>query len=438
VPDEIFAALASGSGGRPAIQLLRRAQRSKHLLLLRLVVVTAARTGHAQAPELASAYDLLADAQVDQPSEVDPLLRHPPVGAWAIQALHDLRRGAAVDQGYLAALAAVAALLARADCAVEVPLHGGRVFLPLLGTAHITRRDAPGTATIRSGPQGGEIRAAGTQLPIPANPQHDDDSWWGIRRLTVRAAGQTASFLLDDLDPYRFPGARTASHLDTVALGQWNQILSDAWALLVANHPETAEEISAGVGVLVPLHALPGCQVGATSRHSFGAVALSQPRDGLSFAAALAHERQHLKLGALLDLVSLIDHPGRTHGYAPWRDDPRPLGALLQGSYAHLGVTAFWRKHRHIDRGKAAMRAHIEFARWRDETRDVVATLQSSGALTHCGSRFVDGMAVSLDTWAEEPIPTAAVQQVQAVTASHRRTWQLRHGAIGSVTQQPK
>ncbi|MDQ3761341.1 MAG: HEXXH motif domain-containing protein [Actinomycetota bacterium] len=420
------------------MRLLRRAQRSKHLLLLRLVVVTAARTGHAQAAELANAYDLLAGAQTDRPSEVDPLLRHPPVGAWAIQALCDVWRGATVDHGYLAALAAAAALLARADCAVEVPLHGGRVFLPFLGTAHLTVRDAPRTAIVRSGPQGGEIRAAGAQLPIPANPQHDDGSWWGIRRLTVHAAGPATSFLLDDLDPYRLPGARTAGHLDAVALGQWHRILSDAWALLVANHPETAEEIAAGVAVLVPLHAPPGCQVSATSRHSFGAVALSQPQHGRSFAAALAHERQHVKLGALLDLVSLIDHPSRTRWYAPWRDDPRPLGALLQGAYAHLGVTAFWRQQRHIDRGKAALRAHMEFARWRDETRDVVATLQTSGALTRCGSRFVDGMAASLDTWAEEPIPAVAVQQAQAVATSHRRTWRLRHGPIESTTSPQK
>jgi HEXXH motif-containing protein len=26
--------------------------------------------------------------------------------------------------------------------------------------------------------------------------------------------------------------------------------------------------------------------------------------------------------------------------YAPWRDDPRPRSALLQGSYAFLGVAA--------------------------------------------------------------------------------------------------
>ena len=27
--------------------------------------------------------------------------------------------------------------------------------------------------------------------------------------------------------------------------------------------------------------------------------------------------------------------------YLPWRDDPRPAAGLLQGAYAHVGVTEF-------------------------------------------------------------------------------------------------
>lgn len=409
------------------MQLLGRAQRSKHLLLVRLVVGTATRTGHAQAAELAGAYDLLACAQAERPGEVDPLLRHPPVGAWAVRALHAVRRGARVDHGYLAALAATAALLARADCTVEVPSCGGRVFLPFLGRAQLSQRKPPGTAIVRSQPHGGEIRAAGAQVPIPVDPQHDGDRWWGIRRLTVRAGEAATSFLLDDLDPYRLPGARTAGHLCSATLRQWQRTLADAWALLAADHPETAEEIATGVAVLVPLHAVPGCQASATSRHCFGAVALSRPEHGRSLAAALAHERQHVKLGALLDLLALVDDPGRARWYAPWRDDPRPIGALLQGAYAHVGVTGFWRRQRHLDQGPAALQAHTEFARWRAATRDAVATLQASGTLTRRGSRFVAGMAASLDSWAREPVPAAAVRRAQAAVDSHRRAWRLQH-----------
>lgn len=431
MPDDVFSALAAGGGGERAIRLLVRAQRSKHLLLLRTVVTRAARTGHSRASELAGAYDLLAGVQADRPSDVEPLLRHPTISAWAIRALRDLRSGGPVDHGYLTALAAAAALLARADCTVEVPLHDDYLFLPFLGRAHLTVTDPPETATVRSWPDSGEIVVGGTRMPIPADPRLDGDGWSGIRQLTVCEAGTTASFLLDDLDPYRLPGAQTAGRLDARAVGHWQRKLRDAWALLVTHHPETAEEIAAGVTLLVPLHALRGHRMSMTSRHSFGAVALSPPSHGWSFAVDLAHERQHAKLCALLDLVALIDDPGRTRWYAPWRDDPRPLGALLQGAYAHLGVAAFWRQQRHLDRGEETLRAHAEFARWRDETRKVVATLQACGALTRCGTRFVDGMAATLDVWREEPVPTAALQQGRTAATRHRATWQLRHGQIG-------
>ncbi|MGH3924771.1 MAG: HEXXH motif domain-containing protein, partial [Pseudonocardiaceae bacterium] len=115
MPDDVFAALAAGGGGERAMRLLVQAQRSKRLLLLRMVVATASQTSHPRATELARAYDVLVAAQVDRPSDVEPLLRHPPVGAWAIQALRDLGSGAALDYGYLTALAAAAALLARSD-----------------------------------------------------------------------------------------------------------------------------------------------------------------------------------------------------------------------------------------------------------------------------------------------------------------------------------
>ncbi|MGH3921745.1 MAG: HEXXH motif domain-containing protein, partial [Pseudonocardiaceae bacterium] len=319
----------------------------------------------------------------------------------------------------------------RSDCALEVPLDGGRLFLPFLGRAQLTIADPPETATLRSWPEGGEILATGARVRIPVNPRVDGDGWWGIRRLTVGAAGLSTSFLLDDLDPYRFPGGRTSGRLDTVGFGQWQRALGEAWPLLVAHHPETAEEIAGGVAVLVPLDALRGYRMSATSQHSFGTVGLSRPSHGCLFAADLAHERQHAKLNALLDLVSLIDDPDQTRWYAPWRDDPRPLGALLHGAYAHLGVAAFWRLQRHLDRGEAALRAHTEFARWRDETRKVVSVLRASGALTRCGIRFIDGMAATLDAWREESVPAAAVQQARTAAIKHRAAWLLRHGQSG-------
>lgn len=438
IPDEAFVALAAGGGGERALRLLVRAQLSKHLLLLRMVVATAERLSHPRATALSSAYEVLRSAQADRPSDIEPLLGYPPVGAWAIRALRDLRNGATVDYGYLTALGASAAVLARADCTIDVPVTDNRVFLPYLGCAYLRVPNLPETATVRSCPDGGEVLAAGIHIQIPSDPQLNGSGWSGTRRLTVCAAGLAKSFLLDDLDPYRLPGGPTVDRLNAAAIRQWHQGISDAWTLLASHHPETAEEVATGIMTIVPLHAPRGHRISATSRHSFGAVALSQPPHGHSIAAALAHEIQHAKLGALLDLVSLIEDSGHTRRYAPWRDEPRPLSKLLEGAYAHLGVTAFWRKQRHIVHDQAAMRAHVEFARWRDETRSVLFTLKASGTLTRWGARFVDGMIATLDSWSDEPIPAAAIQHARSVSIRHRAVWDHRHGQISDGEKLPR
>ncbi|MGH3693651.1 MAG: HEXXH motif domain-containing protein [Pseudonocardiaceae bacterium] len=436
VPEDIFAALAAGGGGERAMRLLVRTQQGKHLALLRMVLASAKQVQHPRVEDFARAYDLIARAQLEQPEDVEPLLRHPPVGAWAIRALRDLRSASTVDIGYLTALAAAAALLTRSDCEVAVPLRDRSLFLPLLGRIRLPLTDPPDTVTVRSSRDGAYIVAAGTCLPIPANPRLDSDSWEAIRKLTVRTKGATTSFLLDDLDPYRFPEQRTAARIEVSELRHWQQTLSDAWALLADHHEETALEVAAGVTVLVPLCSGPGHDVSATSRHSFGTIALSTPGDGASFAATFAHERQHAKLSALLDLIPLISAPGKNRWYAPWRNDPRPLGGLLQGAYAHLGVAGFWRRQRLFDHHEMSLEPHVEFARWRDGTRDAVATLQASGALTALGTRFVDGMAETLDTWRAEPVPAEALQQARTAAHQHQEAWQQRNGQLGDHSAQ--
>ena len=85
----------------------------------------------------------------------------------------------------------------------------------------------------------------------------------------------------------------------------------------VSYHHATADEILASVRVLTPLDA-PSCgQVSATSRETFGCVALSAPADPPTFAVTLACEVQHAKLPALLDVVKLTHRDDRKLYYAP-------------------------------------------------------------------------------------------------------------------------
>jgi len=154
---------------------------------------------------------------------------------------------------------------------------------------------------------------------------------------------------------------------------------------------------------------------------------MSLPTDPVSGAEAFAHEIQHVKLGALLDLVELIKADDGSRYYAPWRPDPRPAGGLLQGAYAYLGVSGFWRRQRllegHQERGDA------EYARWRAAAATVAATLRSSGRLTDDGHKFVAGMARTLGPWQREQVSPAARASAERAAREHLARWHAAHGA---------
>jgi uncharacterized protein len=164
-----------------------------------------------------------------------------------------------------------------------------------------------------------------------------------------------------------------------------------------------------------------------TSHENFGAVGMSLPSDALTAAVTLAHEVQHAKLTALLDQVTMTRHDDGRRFYAPWRSDPRPVSGLLQGAYAYLGVSGFWRRQRHVETGNRAILAHAEFARWCKAAEGVARTLRESGALTREGNTFVAGMLTTLQSWNAESVPLQALEIAKRNAAEHVRHWQLRN-----------
>ena len=101
-------------------------------------------------------------------------------------------------------------------------------------------------------------------------------------------------------------------------------MLTGAWAVLLARHSRVAAEVAAAIRVITPLAMPSGRSQSSSSPEVFGTVAMSLPADPVCGAEALAHEIQHVKLGALLDQVQLtLDDDGSRY-YAPWRPDPRP------------------------------------------------------------------------------------------------------------------
>lgn len=427
IPAATFTALAEGRCTADAMRRLVTAQLSKHILLVRGVRDTARATAHPQAEQTEEAYRLLAGLQTAHPAEVDAVLRHPPVAAWAKRTIQAMNRGeAGASPAQLAGLTAAAAIRAGAACSIEVPAVDGLVTLPSVGqAAGFTGQDH---ATVRSRPGHAEVSGGGRTVTIPDPPWTDAPGWQGLRRLSAAARGISAGMLIDELDPFRMPGtANPGTRLTAAEAADWQRHLDAAWEILTEHQPDAAAEVALAIRAFTPLDPPPAGQVSASSRETFGCIAMSAPRDALTLAVTLVHEAHHNKLAAVLDLVRLLK-PDDRRFYAPWRDDPRPLSGLLQGAYAHLAIAGFWHRMCVVQQGDALVDAQAEFTRWREATHLVVRTLASSGRLTPEGELYVAGMDRTLSQWAGHPVPDAARNTAREAAEEHLAAWQARNG----------
>ena len=297
------------------------------------------------------------------------------------------------------------------------------VMLPSLGAAAA----AGSSATLRCTDSGTEILSSGQPVRLPADPHCDAPGWSALRQ--IRAG--SLELIIDDLDPYRMPAVpKLAARLPAAEIPEWAAVFRAAWELMTRDHPAIAAEVSASIRVVVPLTSPPRGQDSSSSGETFGAIAMSRPLDALTLMVTLAHEVQHLKLCGLIDLVRLTRPDDGRRFYAPWRNDPRPASGLLQGTYAYLGVTGFWRRQREFEQGAAAVRAHAEVARWREASALAAAALAASGALTEAGREFVRGITQTLTAWQNEPAPAEAIALARREAQQHLTAWQSRNGPL--------
>ncbi|MEV4476661.1 HEXXH motif-containing putative peptide modification protein [Nonomuraea sp. NPDC049504] len=441
-------------------------ERGKNILLLHAVVARSRALDHPGAPATADAYRLLARIQQAAPSAAAEALGYPLLGTWASTTVAALNRGEDATPQRLAALAATAALMAGIPGTASfttstemAELPGlGRLLLPgvpanepvtLLiptpsppraaadspasltphhqpaaaasGPADPTSRHQPSAIGGPVGPPSACLEVAGERFPLP----HD-------LRVTVAVGGarwegvRDVGFLLDDVDPWRFPGPiQPLGRLSDVEAEAWGAVLDQARGVLKARHPGVARALEGITKVVVPIAPPEAGTRSATARTAYGSVAMSWPHDPRSAALTLAHEVQHAKLTMLMDLFDLVRPGARGHYYAPWRDDPRPAAALLQGAYAHMGVAGFWRAERHVAADPEV--AHSEFARWRDAAHEACLTLLTSGTVTALGRRFVEGMLETLAAWRAERVPAEASALAHRAATRHRLQWAARH-----------
>src|SRR6185437_9429257 len=377
LPQAQFDALGAGYGDAAAISSLIAAQRSVRRTLLRELHKRA--SGNASGAFTAG-WDLLTKLDRSARAAVEEVLAHPYVRAWAERCL---RPGAQepTDMGHLASVAAAAAIRSGTFAELEATLT------------------SDGTGAF-------EVRTASAKWRVAPPAAEPTPDWEPVRELhagdfTVR---------LEDTDPFRDCHAWPATgRLTDAEAAAWQAQFTEAWQLIERSYPQYAPGIAAGLTTLLPLaNDEPGRKISAVARQAFGAVAAALPASGADLALLIIHEFQHVKLGGVYDLYDLYDRTDQRLFFAPWRQDPRPVGALLQGTYAHIGVTDYWRLRRHQVTGPGALAAAEQFALWRLMTAEAIETLAGSGALTPLGARFVDGMRATCSSWLGEPVPETA------------------------------
>ena len=427
IPRDVFDALAAGGGGPEAISVLAAAEQSKHDILLRSVLAAARAADGTQARYASVGWEVLTEVRRRDRAVADRVMRYPAVGAWAVSALRALDAGAKWSEDAPARLAAVGAAAAvRSGLDAEVPVLpvAGVVSLPSLGVARV---DAD-SAVIHSHPERAEVRWAHGQVEILPGGQPDEAGWLGIRGCHTG----NLKAVIEDLDPFRMPAAVTglAPRLTAGEARDWQRALQQGWEVLAAGHPAIAAEAAAAISVIVPLSRSVHGHLSSSSPDTFGAVAMSEPPDPETCASTLTHELQHVKLCAVLDIVKLTAPDDGRRYYAPWRDDPRPIAGLLQGAYAHVGVSEFWRRRRHLAAGVAQLRAEGQFALWRAETTRVIDTLLSSDRLTTSGTDFVRRMSQTASSWMSERVSPQARAFARSEAENHLAHWEQRHGPV--------
>ena len=428
-----FTALASGLGGADAVGQLTRGQRSLRRGLPAAVYEAGLGAPAVPTPTrnlMRAAWQVLVLADSDSPGALDSVLGHPYLRAWAVRCLGRLSRGGAADRDadrsisadleHLGAIAAAVAIRGQARARLAVPLIDGAVHLPGLG-----RLTAGPSAGLSASAGDDEVRATleveadwvrvhlGAdcwRLPrprllagdaCPAEPCTPDGApvgagvarpavWEPVRVLT--APGVTVA--LEDTDPYRdcyqWPAA---PRLTDEEFARWRQAFSLAWEEIREYHPAYAPALAAGLTALMPVRPAPaGSDVTAAARQGFGAVASALPDNPATLALPLIREFQRVKLGAVLDLYDLFD-PGAERPH----DDRWPLEGLLEGTYANLAVTEFWRVRAGLGRPDQAQAAE-RYEHWRTHTAAAIEALAGSGSLTALGRHFVSQMRVSLAT----------------------------------------
>lgn len=390
-----IALLGAGGGDSVTMKTLLAGQFSRRVLLVIAVLDSARRKAPGAVRALEASYALLSHVQRTHPHLVEEILTLPCAGNWAAACLRD-ESGEDVYR-YLACLAASAAFRAGREFQIGVPVLNGAVCLPTLGSLAVHGADA-NDAVISGGTNGLAITPAAGPLTLISDIGTAARGWQPARLLRASTDGCDLKVWLDDSGPFRAPpGPHLKPTLAAREAARWRRVLDQAWRSLVRRHRAHAHGMSVGLRALTPLQERdePGSS-SATATDAIGGVLLTPPQHAEGLALTLLHEFQHTKLAAVEHIVALHSGDQRNRYHVRWRDDPRPLGAVLHGAYAHLGVAGYWDSALRLGDMYPRDVARRELAYWCDAVEDALELIIESSELTAAGDRFIAGMAATL------------------------------------------
>jgi HEXXH motif-containing protein len=406
---EDFAALAGCRPTGSALAVLRDGQISRRVVMLKSVADTARRT----VPELwarcgaAEGWELCARARAADTDAFERVLLQPHVGVWLGRCLRALagvghEQVLAVDLARLGSLGVAAALRSGLAPELVLPVSGGLMWLPTLGMVELPE----GTERVRL--DGWTLDVAGRSVTLSEQWQWHahtaaDTPWlaapYGVVVPPV-GDGPSLSVVVEDADPYResVHGHPVQSRQTRSQLADWERMLQTAWRLLASLLPERAAACAKLWTALVPLHPDPaGRGRSSSSREAYGAVAAAPQSDPVRFAETVVHETAHIAFAALTDLVDLADPRDRTRHRVGWRPDPRPVGAVLTGTYAHLALLEFWVRRGRALVGEPARAAEVRLRHYGRQVAAALRQLDGHRALTPWGAHFVEFMINEVD-----------------------------------------
>ena len=451
--------LGRAEGDPETLAALTAGQHTRRLLLLRVLLDALDAAGSTRDPATALAAEhaeLLQEVERTAPTSARRVLFYSLTGPWAErcvqwleggraalagrgaqgEAARDIRRDIRRDIAHLGSLAAAAAARSGFGFRTRLTVHDGRVHLPTLGALRcpapeghgVALAGEPGRLLLR--PQG---MAATEVHHTEAGWRSADPNWLPLHTLD----GGPRPVLLDDLDPSRFVhrsgtvGQEAPEELPPAERARWERLWHQALPLLNLGGPARAAELAL-LDCLVPIP--PAAEAGVshysgTSARAFGAVVASPPPSPAELAAGLAHELQHAKLSALGDLLPLHTAGPERRYWAPWRPDPRPFDGLLQGTYAHLALAAFW-QHLALALADPAERDHAwaAHARTHAQVGAVLPVLRGARRLTDAGRLFIQAIAERHEELRQTPPPTGHAVRAAAYVETARTLWLRRHG----------